>query len=40
VTTFLINPGEEVVVGQQIRSVLKNPKSMGTYTPKARTNED
>lgn len=30
-TTFLLNPGEEVSVGRQIRSVLKNPKSLGTY---------
>jgi L-seryl-tRNA(Ser) seleniumtransferase len=33
VTTFLINPGEDVIVGRQIRAVLKNPKSMGTYAP-------
>jgi L-seryl-tRNA(Ser) seleniumtransferase len=31
VTTFLLNPGEELIVGQQIRKVLKNPKSVGTY---------
>ena len=31
VTTFLLNPGEEVTVGRQIRRVLKNPKSLGTY---------
>ena len=31
VTTFLLNPGEEVTVGQQIRKVLKNPKSVGAY---------
>ena len=31
VTTFLLNPGEESIVGQQIRKVLKNPKSVGTY---------
>jgi uncharacterized pyridoxal phosphate-dependent enzyme len=31
VTTFLLNPGEESVVGQQIRNVLKAPKSVGTY---------
>ena len=33
VTTFLLNPGEEVIVGRQIRKVLKNPKSVGTYPP-------
>jgi seryl-tRNA(Sec) selenium transferase len=32
-TTFLLNPGEEFVVGRQIRQVLKNPKSVGTYPP-------
>ena len=31
VTTFLLNPGEEFVVGRQIRKVLKNPKSVGAY---------
>src|SRR5499427_2127420 len=31
VTTFLLNPGEESVVGRQIRRVLKSPKSVGTY---------
>jgi uncharacterized pyridoxal phosphate-dependent enzyme len=31
VTTFLLNPEEELIVGQQIRKVLKNPKSLGTY---------
>jgi L-seryl-tRNA(Ser) seleniumtransferase len=33
VTTFLINPGEEYTLGRQIRKVLKNPKSVGTYPP-------
>jgi uncharacterized pyridoxal phosphate-dependent enzyme len=33
VTTFLLNPGEEFIVGRQIRKVLKNPKSVGTYRP-------
>ena len=33
VTTFLLNPGEEFIVGQQIQKVLKNPKSVGTYPP-------
>jgi uncharacterized pyridoxal phosphate-dependent enzyme len=33
VTTFLLNPGEESIVGRQIRNVLKNPKSVGTYPP-------
>jgi uncharacterized pyridoxal phosphate-dependent enzyme len=32
-TTFLINPGEEFIIGRQIRKVLKNPKSVGTYPP-------
>jgi L-seryl-tRNA(Ser) seleniumtransferase len=31
VTTFLLNPGEESIVGRQIRKVLKSPKSVGTY---------
>lgn len=31
VTTFLLNPGEESIVGRQILKVLKNPKSVGTY---------
>jgi uncharacterized pyridoxal phosphate-dependent enzyme len=31
VTTFLLNPGEEFVVGRQIQEVLKNPKSVGHY---------
>jgi uncharacterized pyridoxal phosphate-dependent enzyme len=33
VTTFLLNPGEEFIVGRQIRKVLKSPKSVGTYPP-------
>ena len=33
VTTFLLNPGEEFIVGQQIQKVLKSPKSVGTYPP-------
>jgi uncharacterized pyridoxal phosphate-dependent enzyme len=33
VTTFLLNPGEELIVGRQIQNVLKAPKSMGTYPP-------
>jgi seryl-tRNA(Sec) selenium transferase len=33
VTTFLLNPGEEAVVGRQIRKVLTDPKSVGVYTP-------
>jgi L-seryl-tRNA(Ser) seleniumtransferase len=37
VTTFLLNPGEESIVGRQIRKVLKNPKSVGTYPPPAET---
>jgi seryl-tRNA(Sec) selenium transferase len=31
VTTFLLNPGEQFIVGRQIRRVLKNPKSVGTF---------
>jgi uncharacterized pyridoxal phosphate-dependent enzyme len=37
VTTFLLNPGEEVIVGRQIRNVLTDPKSVGTYGPKDAT---
>lgn len=33
VTTFLLNPGEEHAVGQQIQKLLKNPKSVGVYPP-------
>jgi uncharacterized pyridoxal phosphate-dependent enzyme len=33
VTTFLLNPGEESTVGRQIRNLLKNPRSVGTYPP-------
>jgi uncharacterized pyridoxal phosphate-dependent enzyme len=33
VTTFLFNPGEESIIGRQIRKVLENPKSVGTYPP-------
>ena len=33
VTTFLLNPGEELIVAQQIRKVLTTPKSVGTYPP-------
>jgi uncharacterized pyridoxal phosphate-dependent enzyme len=38
VTTFLINPGEENLLAKQIHAVLKDPKSIGTYTPGARPN--
>jgi L-seryl-tRNA(Ser) seleniumtransferase len=31
VTTFLLNPGEELIVARQVRKVLKDPKSVGTY---------
>jgi hypothetical protein len=31
VTTFLLNPGEESIVGRQIQRVLKKPKSVGAY---------
>ncbi|HJU10808.1 MAG TPA: aminotransferase class V-fold PLP-dependent enzyme [Candidatus Binataceae bacterium] len=37
VTTFLLNPGEESIVARQIRKVLKNPKSVGTYPPPSAT---
>jgi len=30
-TTFLLNPGEEIILGRQLRKVLKYPKSVGTY---------
>jgi uncharacterized pyridoxal phosphate-dependent enzyme len=40
VTTFLLNPGEELIVGQQIRKVLKNPKSVGTYPAPPSSIED
>ena len=33
VTALLLFPGQEAIVGGQIRNVLKNPKSMGTYNP-------
>jgi L-seryl-tRNA(Ser) seleniumtransferase len=33
VTTFLLNPGEEAIIGRQIRAALKNPKSIGTFAP-------
>ncbi len=36
-TTFLLNPGEEFIVGRQVRKVLKNPKSVGTYPPPSST---
>ena len=39
VTTFLLNPGEEWIVGRQIRKVLKNPESVGTYPPPASSTE-
>jgi L-seryl-tRNA(Ser) seleniumtransferase len=35
VTTFLINPGEEITIGDQIAKALKDPKSVGTYNPPA-----
>jgi uncharacterized pyridoxal phosphate-dependent enzyme len=40
VTTFLLNPGEESIVGRQVRKVLKNPKSVGTYPPPPSPTED
>jgi L-seryl-tRNA(Ser) seleniumtransferase len=33
VTAILLFPGQDAIVGQQIRKVLKDPKSMGTYDP-------
>jgi L-seryl-tRNA(Ser) seleniumtransferase len=35
VTAMLLFPGQDEIVGRQIRSVLKNPKSMGTFDPAA-----
>jgi seryl-tRNA(Sec) selenium transferase len=32
---LLLFPGQDAIVGQQIRNVLKNPKSVGTYDPSA-----
>jgi hypothetical protein len=33
VTAMLLFPGQDAIVGRQIRKVLKNPKSIGTYDP-------
>lgn len=35
VTALLLFPGQEKIVGEQIRKVMKNPKSMGTFDPNA-----
>jgi uncharacterized pyridoxal phosphate-dependent enzyme len=35
VAALLLFPGQDAIVGGQIRNVLKNPKSMGTYDPTA-----
>ena len=36
VTAMLLFPGQDAIVGRQIRKVLKDPKSMGTYDPSMR----
>jgi L-seryl-tRNA(Ser) seleniumtransferase len=33
VVALLLFPGQDAIVGRQIRNVLKNPKSVGTYDP-------
>jgi L-seryl-tRNA(Ser) seleniumtransferase len=35
VTAMLLFPGQDKIVGEQIRKTLKNPKSVGTYDPSA-----
>ncbi len=35
VVALLLFPGQDAIVGQQIRNVLKSPKSVGTYDPSA-----
>jgi seryl-tRNA(Sec) selenium transferase len=40
VTTFLLNPGEEFIVGRQIQRALKNPKSVGIYPPQGGGDRD
>ena len=32
---YLLHPGQEQIVGRQIRNVLKNPKAVGAYDPSA-----
>jgi uncharacterized pyridoxal phosphate-dependent enzyme len=39
VTTFLLNPGEEFIVGRQIRKALKSPKSVGIFPAPASFDE-
>ena len=36
VGTWMLNPGEELIVGRQIHKVLTDPKSVGEYTPRVR----
>lgn len=36
VGTWMMNPGDEAIVGRQIHKVLTNPKSVGEYTPRVR----
>ena len=38
VTAMLLFPGQDEIVGDQIRKTLKDPKSVGTYDPAARPN--
>jgi len=38
VTAMLLFPGQDKIVGEQIRKTLKDPKSVGTYDPAARPN--
>ena len=40
VTTFLLNPGEELIVGRQIRKGLKDPKSVGVFPPPPSSNAE
>jgi len=35
VTAMLLFPGQDKIVGEQIRKTLKDPKSVGTYDPSA-----
>jgi L-seryl-tRNA(Ser) seleniumtransferase len=38
VTAMLLFPGQDKIVGEQIRKTLKDPKSVGTYDPAAKPN--
>ena len=35
VEMWMLEPGQEVIVGRQLHKVLTNPKSVGEYTPAA-----